>query len=44
MDEVVLTWNVTNWVTVLLMVIVGFLFLGLIAQVWNKMAARKSNA
>lgn len=29
MAESILTWNVTNWVTVLLMVAVGFTVIGL---------------
>lgn len=31
--ESILTWNVTNWITVILMAAVGFFLLGL-AQKW----------
>ena len=33
MDENILTWNATNWITVLLMVAVGFFLLGTISKV-----------
>lgn len=36
METVHLTWNVTNWITVLLMVGVGFAILGFAAQAWQK--------
>jgi hypothetical protein len=36
MDETILTWNVTNWITVVIMASLGFLLLALIAQVFHK--------
>jgi predicted cobalt transporter CbtA len=33
MDENIITWNVTNWITVVLMVAIGFALLGF-AQNW----------
>ena len=33
MDENIVTWNVTNWITVVLMVEIGFAMLGF-AQNW----------
>ena len=38
-SETILSWNVTNWITVILMAAVGFFLLGL-AQKWYS----KSNA
>lgn len=32
MEPVVITWNVTNWITVVVMAFLGFLILGLAAQ------------
>lgn len=40
MDSVILSWNVTNWITVTLMVAVGFMVLALGSQFWqNRQAA-----
>jgi len=33
MNESILTWNVTNWITVVLMAAGGFLVFGLLSQV-----------
>jgi hypothetical protein len=33
MEETVLTWNVTNWITVILMAATGFFILGVL-QKW----------
>jgi len=33
LDENIITWNVTNWITVVLMVAIGFVLLGF-AQNW----------
>lgn len=41
-DDYVLTWSVTNWITVVLMVVIGFTVLSLAAQAIR--AARKSKA
>lgn len=32
-EETILTWNAANWITILLMVILGFAVLGMIAKV-----------
>jgi hypothetical protein len=40
-DENILTWNVTNWVTVILMAAIGFALLGWIQ---NVVAKRKASA
>ena len=34
MDEKILTWNVPNWITVVLMAAVGFTALGLVQKWW----------
>jgi len=33
MNETVLTWTVPNWLTVLLMVILGFAMIGLVTKI-----------
>lgn len=38
-DENILTWNVTNWITVVLMVAIGFAFLGFLQNWWAKRQA-----
>ena len=42
MEETILTWNVTNWITVVLMAALGFLALALVAQFFH--AARGKSA
>jgi hypothetical protein len=42
MNETVLTWTVPNWLTVLLMVVVGFAVLGTVAKLVKSKS--KSNA
>jgi Tfp pilus assembly protein PilX len=32
-DDVILQWNFANWVTIILMVVLGFAVLGMIAQI-----------
>lgn len=32
MEPVILTWNVTNWITVVLMAAIGFAVLGLVQK------------
>jgi hypothetical protein len=44
MDEVFLSWNVTNWVTVLVMVFLGFLIIAMGAQVWRNYSDKKASA
>jgi hypothetical protein len=36
MDENIISWNVTNWVTVILMAAIGFAVLGLIQKMIQK--------
>ena len=38
-DENILTWNVTNWITVVLMVAIGFAFIGFLQNWWVKRPA-----
>lgn len=40
MDETVLTWTVPNWITVLLMVILGFAVIGAGVKVIANMKAK----
>lgn len=42
-ESVVITWTVANWVTIFLMVVIGFLVIGAIAGLWNR-ARASSNA
>jgi hypothetical protein len=35
MNENILTWNVTNWVTVILMAAIGFALLGMGAKLYQ---------
>jgi len=35
-ETVVVSWNVTNWITVVLMVLIAFLILGAIGGLWHK--------
>lgn len=35
MNETILTWNATNWVTVIIMVTLGFTALALLAQLFH---------
>lgn len=36
MDDNILSWNVANWVTVILMVVLGFAILGMVAKIWRQ--------
>lgn len=42
MEETILTWNVTNWITVMIMAALGFMLLALVAQVFHKMRGTNS--
>lgn len=42
MNDVVLTWTVPNWLTVLLMVFVGFAVIGVAAKFFAKMKAKEN--
>lgn len=35
-ESVILTWNVPNWITVVLMVAVGFAVIGFAQKLWQK--------
>jgi hypothetical protein len=35
-EETILTWNPANWITVLLMVVLGFAVLGMVAKIWKE--------
>lgn len=39
MEENILTWNVANWITVILMGAVGFFLIGLAAKWWKQRQA-----
>lgn len=43
-DSVILTWNATNWVTVILMAAVGFFILGFIQKLVAKKRAASAAA
>lgn len=36
MQENILTWNVTNWITVILMAAIGFTLLGIAQKLYQK--------
>lgn len=38
-EETILTWNFANWITVLIMVILGFAILGAAVKVWKSKKA-----
>lgn len=40
----ILTWNVPNWITVVLMAVLGFAVIGLIANQVNKMGNKNENS
>jgi hypothetical protein len=44
MEETVLDWTVPNWITVCLMVVLGFAVLGLLGKGIAKMRAGKADA
>jgi len=41
MDETILTWNIPNWLTVLLMVILGFAAIGVVTKIVVKARSEK---
>ena len=43
MNESILTWNVTNWITVILMAATGFLVFAVAAQLYHKGAGTKKS-
>jgi hypothetical protein len=38
-EETILSWNFANWVTVLIMVVLGFALLGMAAKIWKQKTA-----
>ena len=42
-EETELTWTVANWITVLLMVFIGFAVVGFVARATAKVRAGRSN-
>lgn len=41
MKETVISWTITNWITVFLMVFIGSLFIGLVLRAYASMRGRK---
>jgi hypothetical protein len=35
-EETIISWNPANWITVLLMVALGFTILGAVAKIWQQ--------
>jgi len=44
MQENILTWNFANWVTVVLMALVGFMLFGMLTSFAKKKVAAKQTA
>jgi len=44
METTYLHWNVTNWITVVLMGALGFMLLSLAAGIWNKNMSQRGGA
>lgn len=44
MKETILTWNVTNWITVVVMVVLGFAAIGLVVNATTKMRSKSNEA
>lgn len=44
MEPVILTWNFTNWVTVVLMALIGFLIFSLVVQGIVRVKSNSSGA
>lgn len=43
MNETILTWNVPNWITVVLMAALGFAAIGLVTNSVTKMSAKNAS-
>ena len=39
----IITWNVPNWITIVLMAVLGFAAIGLVANQINKMSANNAS-
>ena len=35
-EETTLTWTPANWITVIIMVVLGFALLGMVAKIWQQ--------
>lgn len=35
-EQTILSWTPANWITVLLMVVLGFAVLGMVAKIWQQ--------
>lgn len=42
-EQTIISWNFANWITIILMAIVGFLVLAALAQVWHSWRGTGSN-
>ena len=42
MNENIITWNVTNWVTVILMAAIGFFLVGLVLK-WRQSKSQQTS-
>lgn len=38
-EETILSWNVPNWITVILMVVLGFAIIGMVSKIWKQRRA-----
>lgn len=43
-EDTILTWTPTNWITVILMVVLGFALLGMISKIWQQNRSQKRSA
>lgn len=43
MEDTIITWNITNWITIVIMAALGFLLLALVAQVFHKVRGTGNN-
>jgi hypothetical protein len=34
-EDTILTWNAANWITVIIMVVLGFAVMGMVSQIWK---------
>lgn len=42
-SPVILTWNVTNWITITLMALLGFMFFSLVINTGLRFASKKED-
>lgn len=43
-EETIITWNATNWITVVVMVAIGFMVLSVLAQLFRNWRSKQGNA